>query len=283
MTTIARNYRKNPHTATWLQAFHNGSGQSLPAEITADGRKLDSDGNAWIDPEERAAMDFLTSDVPADDYEAPVNLPGSGDVTVIRPTRPAAGYVVEFQGHEVRCGDGFVSEAQAKWLVDILVKREVADAASILIRLEQGLAKMAGSALITAHKNAPFKQVRVTAAMAEAIAPGASTEELEVNVVPAGRYAVCDPTDSVIKFFKLDRPTTGKWAGYTFLKVQASDDLFPVRDQAKKALILAEIAKDVLGSEQAYGQLLGKCARCRQTLTDETSRAFGIGPECRKK
>lgn len=31
-TTIERNYRKNPHTAKWLMAFHTG-GQGLPADI----------------------------------------------------------------------------------------------------------------------------------------------------------------------------------------------------------------------------------------------------------
>jgi hypothetical protein len=282
VTTIARNFKKNPHTATWLKTFHTGSGQNLPAEITEDGRKLDSDGNTWVSDEDRAAMDFLNSDVPADEYQVPERAPAAPQRVITGARRPA-GYEVEFAGHKVRCGDSFVSEAQANWLVDILVKREVADAESILVRLEQGLAKMAGSALITAHKNAPFKQVRVTAAMAEAIAPGASTAEIEAVELPAGRYAVCDPTDSVIKFFKFDRPTTGRWAGYSFLKVQASDDLYPVRDQAKKALILAEIAKDVKGAEQAYGQLLGRCYACGRTLTDATSRELGIGPECRKK
>lgn len=273
-TANARNYKKKPHTARFLQAFHAGSA-GLPATITEDGRKLDSDGNAWVATEERAAMDFLTSDVPADEYEAPVQAPTAPQRVVTG--RPVAGYVVVFQGHNVRVGDSFISEAQAKWLVDILVTREVADAESILVRLEQGLAKMAGSALITAHKNAPRK------ALPAAAAPATVKAADEDDLPPAGRYAVADPTDGVTKFFKLDRPIKGQWAGYVFLKVQASDDLYPVRDRVKKALILAEIAKDVLGAEQAYGQLLGKCARCGRTLTDETSRAYGIGPECRKK
>lgn len=34
-TTIERNYRKNPHTAKWLMAFHTG-GQGLPADIETE-------------------------------------------------------------------------------------------------------------------------------------------------------------------------------------------------------------------------------------------------------
>lgn len=38
-TTIERNYRKNPHTAKWLMAFHTG-GQGLPADIETDADDL---------------------------------------------------------------------------------------------------------------------------------------------------------------------------------------------------------------------------------------------------
>jgi hypothetical protein len=31
-----------------------------------------------------------------------------------------------------------------------------------------------------------------------------------------------------------------------------------------------------------YGQALGYCGRCNRHLTDEVSRAEGIGPECRR-
>jgi len=31
-----------------------------------------------------------------------------------------------------------------------------------------------------------------------------------------------------------------------------------------------------------YGRLIGDCCRCGRQLTDETSRALGIGPVCRE-
>lgn len=99
--------------------------------------------------------------------------------------------------------------------------------------------------------------------------------------VPAGRYAV-DGEDGETKFYVVDRPTEGRWNGYTFVNVQASDDLFPVRGQAAQ-VILAKIAVDPQAATIRYGHELGVCGRCGRTLTDEASRAAGIGPVCAGK
>jgi Family of unknown function (DUF6011) len=97
--------------------------------------------------------------------------------------------------------------------------------------------------------------------------------------VPEGRYAVINEA-GVTEFFKVDAPTEGKWAGYVFVKQQASDDLYPVKG-ARKSDVLARIAADP-DALARYGQELGCCGRCGRTLTDEVSRATGIGPECAK-
>jgi len=98
--------------------------------------------------------------------------------------------------------------------------------------------------------------------------------------VAAGRYAVLDPVDGVLKFYKVDRPTEGRWKGYTFLKVYASDETWPIRDHTHRDLILTAIAADARGAMERYGAEIGKCGRCGRTLTDEASRARGIGPDC---
>lgn len=100
------------------------------------------------------------------------------------------------------------------------------------------------------------------------------------DTIPEGRYAVNDPTDGTLKFYQVDKPTKGKWAGWVFLSVFASDERFPIRDRSKKDLILATIAQDSKGAMARYGLELGICGRCGRTLTDETSRALGIGPVC---
>jgi len=100
--------------------------------------------------------------------------------------------------------------------------------------------------------------------------------------VPNGRYAVEE--DGTLKFFHVRNGKAGtRWEGFTFLDIQASDETYAIRDRARKAAILATIAADLEGASRRYGQELGTCGRCGRTLTNDESRAYGIGPECRKK
>jgi hypothetical protein len=96
--------------------------------------------------------------------------------------------------------------------------------------------------------------------------------------VPAGRYAIEE--DGVLKFFRVDRPTEGKWAGWVFLKIQASDDLYPIKDRARCEFIFKAIAHDPRAASIRYGRELGHCGICGKTLTDPTSIENGIGPVC---
>ncbi len=47
-------------------------------------------------------------------------------------------------------------------------------------------------------------------------------------------------------------------------------------------LILTAIANDP-DALARFGQELGKCGKCGRDLTDEESRAIGIGPVCREQ
>ena len=100
--------------------------------------------------------------------------------------------------------------------------------------------------------------------------------------VPAGRYAVETEEGAVntLAFYKVDRPTEGRWAGYVFVKHLVSDAEERMSWAASKA-ILAKIAE--AGPEAAsarYGHEIGKCGVCNRTLTNDESRARGIGPRC---
>ena len=96
-----------------------------------------------------------------------------------------------------------------------------------------------------------------------------------------GRYAV--EYNEGLRFYKVENGKEGtRWEGYTFLKVQASDDLYPIKDREARTAILALIAADPQAALARYGQEIGKCGRCNRTLTDAESRARGIGPECIK-
>jgi hypothetical protein len=256
------------HSASFLQTFHTAM---TAAERTAASGTATPTDHADTDP---AALAFVKGQ--AAKVNAPVRTDGS--------------YECEIKGHKVRCGGGNVSEAQAKWIIDIATTRVLptgATAESVLVRLEQGFAKFAGSQFITKYKDLP----RATPAMVEAVAPGASTEEIKTGPVVTvekfhsgapkvadGRYAV--EHEGTLKFYKVKN---GRKPGFVFLDVQASDDWFSIRNPRRIQEILALIAEDELSAARRYGMELGKCSRCGRTLTDETSRAYGIGPDCRAK
>lgn len=103
--------------------------------------------------------------------------------------------------------------------------------------------------------------------------------EPEAPEVPAGRYAIEDSEGS-LRFYVVDRPEQGRWEGYVFVSVQASDDLHRVRDRAARETVLAAIAEDPRAAAIRYGHELGRCSVCGRTLTNEESRAAGIGPIC---
>lgn len=104
--------------------------------------------------------------------------------------------------------------------------------------------------------------------------------------VPAGRYALKD-TDPLasnkVHFYKVDRPTEGRWAGWVFLAVLASDEKHPIKHRDTKRQILSRIAEDIQGSMLLYGTEIGACGHCGRTLTNDESRARGIGPVCLAK
>lgn len=104
--------------------------------------------------------------------------------------------------------------------------------------------------------------------------------DLEAQV-PAGRYAIATPNG--VRFYRVDKPSKGNWKGWTFVKVQASDDLHPVRSVAQRTDVLRAIAIDPRAASERYGRELGVCGVCGRTLTDEASRARGIGPICESK
>lgn len=99
--------------------------------------------------------------------------------------------------------------------------------------------------------------------------------------VPDGRYAVENGSDE-LRFYVVNTPTEGKWAGYTFVKVMASDEQYPVRNRQEREGILARIAADPKAAMLRYGKELGKCGHCGKTLTSEW-RKEGIGPICSQK
>lgn len=107
------------------------------------------------------------------------------------------------------------------------------------------------------------------------------TQRLPLAEVPAGRYAIVRLGKT--EFFRVDRPSEGRWSGYTFVSQQAGDTDWPVRNRQSREDVLTVIGRDVKAAMLRYGMELGQCGECGRALTNEESRAAGIGPVCRAK
>lgn len=97
------------------------------------------------------------------------------------------------------------------------------------------------------------------------------------------RVAVVLPGEEKVRFFRLDVPVRGRWVGSVFTKEQAGDEYFKVRNPMREEAILTAVLKDPLSALTRYGLEIGACGVCGRTLTDEESRARGIGPVCADK
>ena len=130
--------------------------------------------------------------------------------------------------------------------------------------------------------------VTATEAFPTTAKKAASQKLQEVLSVPVGRYALNEGVNTddglaIVKFYKVDRPTEGRWAGYTFVKHLVADGFglaeYPVKGEWKDE-VLAAIALDPAEASMMYGRELGSCGVCNRPLTDAESRAKGIGPIC---
>ena len=111
---------------------------------------------------------------------------------------------------------------------------------------------------------------------------------LDLTGLHGGYYAAT--IDGVTKFFRIDKPDDGKWAGWVFVKIQASADLHRQGSQKPGSAYrgasedyLRAIASDEEAAFALYGHELGRCGVCGRTLTDEISRERGIGPVCAER
>lgn len=234
--TIERNYRKNPHTASFLQTFHTAigsNGRNYREELGVD------DNQAEID---LAADEDLLDSVPVTE-------------TVDLRTEPQADLmnrlVAQLQELDQTTGD---------------------KAQNYTIRMTQHGAWTPGR---TGNASAWIDRMITKIRELKAAAPKTATPAVEVA---DGRYAVEE--DGALKFFKVKN---GRRAGFVFLDIQASDEWHSISNLTRIRSILGLIAVDAKAAMIRYGQELGECGHCGRTLTDEASRAAGIGPVCAGK
>lgn len=159
-----RNYRKNPHTARFLQKFHSGTA-GLPSDLDP------------TSPEVEAARSFVKG----------------RSATFAQPTASDA-YFKEIGGFNIRLGSGLLTEPQARFVADIANTRQGVTEEmrkSLAVRLEQGFAKRAASDFISTYKDLP-RGVRAIVS-----APAAFT------VIPDGWYAIQLPSQDKPHFYRV--------------------------------------------------------------------------------
>lgn len=108
------------------------------------------------------------------------------------------------------------------------------------------------------------------------------TPATDLPDVPEGYYAVASATGNNDLDFYVVQVGKDKWAGRIFVKrVIGGHPDTAVRGTEAKAALTRIFEADWQEAAHRYGQEIGRCGKCNRTLTDETSRAYGIGPVCR--
>ena len=235
MTTIERNYRKHPHTASFLMAFHTAGGTNLGGGAVAD----DTEALAAEAAQDNDLLDLVP--------ETPADL-----------RSPAQAALMDSLVRQITALDPEAGE-KARTYTDGMTEH------GLWTPRREGNASDWISRMIA--------RVNLLKEVAKSTAPVAPTAE-----VADGRYAV--EHEGVLKFFRVKN---GNRPGFVFLDVQASDDWHAIRNVTRIREIVALIARDAKAAMIRYGHELGVCGRCGRTLTDEESRAAGIGPVCAGK
>lgn len=110
-----------------------------------------------------------------------------------------------------------------------------------------------------------------------------------VTAPPTMRVAY-QPEQGQAQFYVIQAPERGKWRGWIFVKHQLSDELHRAGSQrpdssayrGDRDAAMRAVLADPEAAMRLYGRLIEKCAMCGRTLTNQESREYGIGPECRK-
>jgi hypothetical protein len=235
MRTIEQNFKKHPHTARFLLAFHSAGGTNLGGGVLASDVEPETDLLDLVDAE--AAVDVRT--------------PGQRDLMA-----RLVAQIAELDAELAAKTEKYIAEKSAAgaW---VSPGRD----GDVSAWIDKMIAKV--------------RELKATA-----VKPGPSTGQ--AIGVANGRYAV--EHQGVLKFFHIrNGKADTRWAGFVFVDVQASDEIYPIKNRATKAEVLALIAADPETAMNRYGQELGVCGDCGRTLTDETSRSIGRGPICRSK
>lgn len=217
---------------------------------------------------------------------------------------------------------GTISVAQARAILnmmrkDLLKSATVAEDGEVVsidpreskvYRCYKCNAEITGITALRSHKQEHVQQ-KPAADGVEVIADDSSVLGLDISELPNGYYALPDPTGKHAFVYLMVRRTTrrvfrdrryrfgkvvvgGEWIEPGTIEVKEwSQDAKRLCGQMKpgdcyrgefESLFPMLLANPKVWAV-VFGQQIGRCGRCGKTLTDDVSRAAGIGPECVKK
>lgn len=162
------------------------------------------------------------------------------------------------------------TDKQKAFVRSLLAEREGVPAAEV-VRTRLNEARVAG------NLTAPYVSACIDALLEIDKAAPAPVAE-----VPAGRYAI-PAEDGHFVFYKVDRPTAGKWEGYTFVKqlIGSVGDWEEQRlSRSMSDSVLARIAEDAEEAARMFGIKASACGMCGSPLSNTRSRAAGYGETC---
>lgn len=169
------------------------------------------------------------------------------------------------------------TEPQLSYIKDLIEQRAIPEdkLEDTKRQLEAGLTKKQASAWIERLRTLPRKTSTF----------GRVNEKMPQ--IEPGYFAVRFAKNGPLKFFRVRHgKEDSRWAGFLFIDAGRGGPheglaWTAVKDVDYKQQIAKAINKNPQKAAQTYGQEIGRCGICGRTLTDEISRAFGIGPVCR--
>lgn len=112
----------------------------------------------------------------------------------------------------------------------------------------------------------------------EVRAAEAAKTPVKLPEVPAGRYAV-DNSEGKTAFYRVAVSDKGFVKLYAYSSDEQIEQSFPVMRVVLQKILDAGLDT----AQERWGCEMKHCYRCGRKLTDEISRALGIGPDCRSK
>lgn len=121
----------------------------------------------------------------------------------------------------------------------------------------------------------------------------APVEGPDLSTLPSGDlYVAVENAEGHLTFMLIARPSEGKWAGWSFVRQYLGGQGVAGKIGSQKpgaayhgqwASLIAKVLDDPKAAAQRFASELGRCYVCGRDLTDDESRALGIGPVCRGK